>query len=486
MGKVLTELYRIQFEEQSKTILELRQTIDNLNKTIDGLNQTIKELTEKLNKNSRNSSKPPSSDGLNKPSPKSLRKPSGKKAGGQPNHPGNNLVTMAEPDEIIQYMPSACSTCYHRETCKDLLKIGETRKVIDAIIEVKVTEHQALVLECPRYGMQQKGEFPSDIKAVVQYGENLQALAVALNTIGAVSVNRTHEILSGVFGIPLSTGTISNMVNHCAHTLNEIDENIRMKLTEADVLNCDETGTRVDGNTVWVHNASNSHYTSLTIHDKRGQEGMDNGKVLPEFNGIVVHDCWAPYWKYSHFLHALCNAHLLRELTAVEENYPEQRWPTEFIHLLLEMKRQKEHAVDKGKIQLTKELYHEFNERYNEIIAHAYAENPYVETKDKKRGRKKKGKTLALIERLSLHKKSICMFIHKFVVPFDNNQAERDIRMIKVKTKVSGCFRSNEGASNYLKIMSYVGTAKKHGYSAFKAIQQAISGNPSFIFFFFF
>jgi transposase len=350
------------------------------------------------------------------------------------------------------------------------------------VVEVKITEHQAFVLECPRYGVQQKGEFPPDIKAVVQYGENLQALAVALNTMGAVSVNRTHEILSGVFGIPISTGTISNMVSNCAGILEGTVEDIRRELVKTDVINCDETGTRVDGRTVWVHNASNSQYTYLSIDEKRGQEGMDSGMVLPQFKGIVVHDCWAPYWKYRDFLHSLCNAHLLRELTEIEENYPEQRWATEFKHLLLEMKRQKEHAVDKGKIRLTDELYKEFDQWYDEIITHAYMKNPIKKTLSKKRGRQKKGKVLALIERLALHKKSICMFIYKFIVPFDNNQAERDIRMIKVKSKVSGCFRSFDGARSYLKIMSYIGTAKKYGISAFEAIQQAISGNPNFIF----
>jgi transposase len=224
----------------------------------------------------------------------------------------------------------------------------------------------------------------------VQYGENLQALAVALNTIGAVSVNRTHEILSGIFNIPLSTGTIINMVSNCANTLDGINENIRSKLTEAEVINCDETGTRVDGKTVWVHNASNSEYTYLTINDKRGQEGMDSAGVLPEFKGIAVHDCWAPYWKYPDLQHALCNARLLRELAGVEENYPEQKWAAEFKHLLLEMKNQKELEEDKGKTRLTKELYQEFDQRYDNIISHAYAENPFVETGEKRRGRKKK------------------------------------------------------------------------------------------------
>jgi transposase len=482
VGKALIELYNIRLEEQAKTITELHQTINNLNSTIDKLNQTIKELTEKVGKNSRNSSKPPSSDGLNKPSPKSLRKPSGKKAGGQPDHPGTNLIVEKESDEIVQHEPSACSNCYRLSSCKKIFKIGETRKVIDAVVEVNITEHQSLICNCSRYGIQQKGEFPPEVKAVVQYGQNLQALAIAMNTMGAVSLNRTHEILSGVFSIPLSTGTISNIVSNCANALDGINEDIRQKLIQAEVINCDETGTRVDGKTVWVHNASNSRYTYLSIDEKRGQEGMDSGMVLPEFTGIAVHDCWAPYWKYPNFLHALCNAHLLRELTGIEENYPQQRWATEFKHLLLEMKRQKEHAVDKGNLQLTNELYQEFDHWYDEIIAHVYAENPYVKSIDKKRGRKKKGKNLALIERLALHKKSIFMFINRFIISFDNNQAERDIRMIKVKTKVSGCFRSFDGARDYLKIMSYVGTAKKHGFSAFEAIQQAVFGNSSSIF----
>jgi transposase len=236
------------------------------------------------------------------------------------------------------------------------------------------------------YRIRLKGEFPDNIKAAVQYGENLQALAVALNTIGAVSVNRTHEILSGVFGIPLSTGTISNMVGRCANGLTKIVELISQKLRVSEVINCDETGTRVDGKTLWVHNASNSEYTHLTITAKRGQEGMNAGGVLPGFMGIAVHDCWAPYWRYPHILHSLCNAHLLRELVGVEENNSDQKWAAKFKNLLLEMKKAKDDTVDTGKWQLTKELYQEFDRRYDEIIAQAYAENPLVEMIGKKRG----------------------------------------------------------------------------------------------------
>ena len=345
---------------------------------------------------------------------------------------------------------------------------------------MNVTAHQSLVLDCPMRGTQQKGEFPDTIKATVQYGENLQALAVALNTIGAVSVNRTHEILSGVFGIPLSTGSISNMVGKCADGLTETVEKIRQELTSSGVINVDETGTRVDGKTIWVHNASNPQYTHLTINAKRGQEGMDAGGVLPDFLGIAVHDCWAPYWKYSRILHALCCAHLLRELAGVEEHHPEQKWATDFKELLLGMKNVKDLAVDIGNEKLCEDPLREFDRKYDQIIAQAYLENPLPEITEKKRGRKKKGKILALIERLDTLKASVFLFIHNFNVPFDNNQAERDFRMIKTKTKVSGCFRSLAGAQNYLKIMSYVGTAKKHGISAYEAIRHAILGKPDF------
>lgn len=184
---------------------------------------------------------------------------------------------------------------------------------------------------------------------------------------------------------------------------------------------------------------------------KRGNAGMEQCGVLPEFKGI-------------------------------DENHPEQKWASAFIDLLLEMKKVKDKAVEKGKDSLSYYHYHKFDKKYDELIEQARKENPLPETTEKKRGRKKKGKILALVERLANYKASVCLFIHNFNVPFDNNQAERDLRMIKVKTKVSGCFRTEEGARDYLKIMSYVGTAHKQGDNAYQAIKNAISGHPDFIF----
>ena len=461
----------------------LQQSFDAQTQLIAQLNQTIHELKEQLNKNSKNSSKPPSSDGFKKPAPKSLRKPSGKKVGGQNGHPGTHLAVITAPDETIKHMPSACEGCPHYKMCKGTACIAEKRHVIDAVVTVNVTEHQALEIPiCMMHGGTRKGEFPSDIKASVQYGENLQALSVALNTVGAVSIKRTHEILSGVFNIPIATGTISNMVKRCADGLSDTVEKIRQKMQTSALGHFDETGTRVNGKLWWVHDASNCEYTYLDISPKRGFKGMEQCGVLTEFNGIAMHDCWASYWNYPDVTHAVCCAHLLRELTGITENHPEQKWVSAFIDLLMEMKKVKDKAVEKGKDSLSYYRYHKFDKRYDELIEQARTENPVPETTEKKRGRKKKGKILALVERLANYKASVCLFIRNFNVPFDNNQAERDIRMIKVKTKVSGCFRTEEGARDYLKIMSYIGTAHKQGYNAYEAIRNAISGNPDFIF----
>ena len=469
-----------QLLEQNASLLKQNEI---LTATIAELNQTIQELKEQLNKNSKNSSKPPSSDGYKKPAPKSLRKPSGKKVGGQDGHQGIHLAVITAPDEIVKHMPSACKGCQHYQMCKGTACITQKRHVIDAVVTVNVTEHQALELPvCMLHGDTRIGAFPSDVKATVQYGENLQALSVALNTVGAVSIKRTHEILSGVFNIPIATGTVSSMVKRCADSLSETVGKIKDKMIGSALGHFDETGTRVDKKLWWVHDASNCEYTYLDISPKRGTEGMEQCGVLPEFRGIAMHDCWASYWNYLDIRHAVCCAHLLRELTGINENHPDQKWTSAFINLLLEMKKVKEKAIEKGKDSLSYYHYHKFDKKYDELLELARKENPLLETTEKKRGRKKKGKILALVERLANHKASVCLFIHNFMVPFDNNQAERDLRMIKVKTKVSGCFRTEEGARDYLKIMSYVGTAHKQGYNAYEAIKNAISGHPNFIF----
>lgn len=231
----------------------LTNQVDELTATVKELNQTIKELREQLNKNSGNSSKPPSSDGLKKTPVKknrSLRQQSGKKQGAQNGHDGVHLSVIADPDDVVTHMHADCTLCPYHDICLEKAGIKETRHEIDAEVVVNVTAHQlAVVKECPLHGDVKAGAFPDDIKAAVQYGKNLQAMVIAFNTVGAVSINRTHEILGSVFNIPLSTGTIKNMVTRCSEKLTPTYEKIRQVMINLGLLHCDETGSRIDGQT---------------------------------------------------------------------------------------------------------------------------------------------------------------------------------------------------------------------------------------------
>ena len=274
------------------------------------------------------------------------------------------------------------------------------------------------------------------------------------------------------------------MVSRCAGNLSEVIPEIGRHLVNSDVNNADETGIRVDKKLHWAHVLCNDRYTLIRLHPKRGWEAMEDIGYLLQFHGILIHDCWAPYWKHpGEITHAICCAHLLRELTGVEENHPEYTWPAKFKELLLEMKKAKDRRAEAGDTELSYYYQQKFSKLYDEIIETAYAETPIPESKStKKRGRKKRGKVLALVDRLKEYKASVCLFIKNFAVQFDNNQAERDLRMTKAKSKISGCFRTTEGAQEYLDIMSYTSTARKLGYNAYEAIQNAISGDPMFIF----
>lgn len=474
--------------DNNKTILSLNATIEELRLLLDSMRQSheqevadlqkvIEALQEQLNKNSRNSSKPPSSDGLAKPAPKSLRKKSGKKQGGQTGHDGVHLCTTCEPDDIKPHMPSICESCPRYKECLGTACIAERRTVIDAVVEVNVTEHCSLSVQCPLCNETLRGNFPDNIRGPIQYGENLQALTVALNTVGALSINRIHEILGNVFNIPLSTGVIYNMVHRCAQAVSGTVTAIGELVKQSYTAHFDETGSRVNGKLWWVHNASTSNLTYLGISTKRGARGMNDVGILPEFQGIAVHDCWSPYWKYPNLAgHALCNVHLTRELVGVMENHPKQTWAKDFKALLEAMKKARDKAIEKGKSDLSYYLYRKFSTQYDEIIARGIEQNPLKPPK-KKRGRPAKGKVRSLIDRLQKRKASVCLFIYDFAVPFSNNQAEQDIRIIKVKNKVTGGFRTEHGANDYLMIMSYVGTAKKNNVNVHEAIKQAIAGN---------
>lgn len=459
---------------QAETIEKLNATIAAQAETIEKMNATNAALLEKKNRNSNNSSKPPSSDGLNKKN-RSLKQASGKKAGGQEGHKGVNFMVTDHPDVVKKHLPERCSCCPNREKCLANAAVVETRYVVDFSVQTVTTAHECCEVVCPMSQKTEIGSFPESIRAHMQYGNHLQALVAAFNTIGAVSVNRVHQILGSVFGIPLATGTVSNIVKRLASVCNPVVERIKETVIAAKVSHFDETGTRIDGKTKWVHTASTKDVTYLYLGTKRGKDGMEAGGVLPAFRGTAVHDCWSAYWKYG-CTHAVCCAHLLRELNGVMENHPNQTWAKTFKGLLLDMKKAKESRQRKGYDTMSDCDLRKFEEAYDAALEIGFSENPIENPTSGKRGRPKKGKVRALIERLQKYKGSVCLFIRDFTVPFDNNQAERDIRNVKVKTKVSGCFRTDEGASCYLSIMSYVGTAVKQGRNPYTAILQALDG----------
>jgi len=465
VGTSLTEQIAIQNE-----------TIFKLNGTITALSEENALLKERLNKNSKNSSKPPSTDGFDKPKPKSLRKPSGKKQGAQIGHKGNGFSLLSEPDELVLHKPNACNGCLNVDNCKSC-SASENKYVVDIKVATNVVAHNTISYSCPKLnGAIISGSFPSNVTSTMQYGDNLEALAIALNTSGMMSLKRTHEILSAVFGIPISAGTVFQMVKDCGAKLIATVDHIREVVTSLPLVHFDETGLRVDKKLHWVHSASNDLYTYLSIETKRGQVGMDASGVLPGFAGIAIHDFWKPYWGYAGVTHAVCNAHLLRELTGITDNHPDQIWANAMIKLLLRMKKICDRFVAQGKACLSYYYHHCFQMEYDNIIEQARRMNPIEDKPVGKRGRQKKGKIRALIERFVEYKESVCLFTKNFKVPFDNNQAERDIRMIKVKQKVSGCFRTKEGADTFATIMSYLGTATKHDINSYVAIKSALAG----------
>jgi transposase len=437
--------------------------------------ERIAELEAQLNKNSKNSSKPPSSDGFKKPV--SLRESSGKKVGGQRGHEGNGFKITQEPDEYIRHEPEACVNCPRSGECRDNQEICETRYEIDINIQTVTTAHQAVRVKCPETAQILTGKFSETINATIQYGTNLKALVVSLNTIGMVSINRVHEILSGLFGIPLSTGTITTMISECAEKVSETVDEIKKAIINSPVIHNDETGIRVDKQTMWAHTASTGSLTYIDVVPKRGKDGINAIGILTEYQGISVHDCWGPYFRYDSIIHGLCCAHLRRELTGVVENTG-QAWAQNMIDMLLCMKYDKEELTEQGKTEADQSMSDEYNNAYDEIIADAINQNPLPEPSDKKKGRPKKGKVRALIDRLVKHKDKIILFFTDFSVPFDNNQAERDIRMFKVKQKVSGCFRTIAGVKQFAAILSYLNTARKQGIPAFFAVKNAFLGEP--------
>ena len=470
----LPDLTRLSDGEKNTLISLLWEQNQLLRQTVAQLEARIKHLEDRLAKNSQNSSKPPSSDGNCKPNPKSRRKKGKRNRGGQTGHSGTTLKQVKTPDHIIDYVAANCGQC-GITLQQSKISSCEVRQVFDIpVLKISVTEHRSHKKCCGHCGHITAGTFPVEAYQAVQYGPRSKSLMVYMSQYQLLPYARLKEFFIDLFGQSISEGTLVNTNNAMYKKLEKTELKIRDLLIKSSSLHVDETGCKVDKKRYWLHVASTKMLTFYDVHNKRGSEAIDTIGLLPEYNGTLIHDHLKAYFKYGNS-HSLCNAHHLRELTFIQERF-HCKWAKDMETFLLSTKvRVESHYQDTGKSLPEKELERRYR-RYKKIVSQGRIESPRAEkTVLAKKGRIKESVPRNLLNRLREFGGATLAFMFDPRIPFDNNQAERDIRMTKVKQKISGCFRSDTGAKVFCRVRGYVSTMKKNGVGILAALHNAFT-----------
>jgi len=459
-------------EQLKKEIKELRQMLKIAL-------ERIKQLEAQLGQNSRNSNWPSSRDkGRKKKRKQNLRPKSDKKTGGQPGHEGHTLEFSQEPAKVERHRPEKCDHCQQVFGAEQAAVELKRRQVIDLPpLQVKVTEHQVERLLCRECGQASDGQFPEGVTQLVQYGPGVKSLAVYLKSQQLLPYGRTQQFLADLLGLSVVQGSLENFMSTAATKVAPINETIKAGLVEAKVAHYDESGFYIGGKRQWLHSASTTSLTYYAPHPSRGNKALKAIGIMPHFRGVAVHDNWSAYWHYDQCQHALCNVHHLRELNAIDENFS-QLWATRFKIFLLSAKAAVEQAKAAGKQALSQAKLEQINRLYSKLVTAALKANPPPPEgwPQGARGRPKKTKPRNLAERFDRRRKAVLAFVFDFKVPFDNNLAERDIRMLKVQQKISGGFRSSHGAQTFCSIRSYISTIRKQGFSVWLALNSLFAG----------
>jgi transposase len=435
------------------------------------LEAKVRDLEGRLALNSTNSGKPPSSDGLQKPAPRSLRVKTGRKPGGQPGHPGRTLEQVKTPDhtQVHSLQTCPCGHCGGVSLKKVPVLDYERRQVFDLPpMRLEVTEHRAEIKCCPVSGLNVRATFPTGVEAPVQYGPHFRGFTLYFFNEQILPFDRLRKTCLDLFGQPLSLATLTQTNARAYEVLAPVEALIIRGLIAAPALHADESGLRVAGCLHWLHVASTAFLTFFGVHGNRGTEAMDALGVLPFFRFWLIHDHWKSYYKYDA-LHALCNQHLLRELKFLFEQCGEL-WAAQLGRFLLDWKDD-----PRTKDGLDEEVFKEAHRHYKAIVNKGRAAHP---RRKPGQGRTKQDKATNLLDRLEDYDLSVLAFLLDPNVPFTNNQGEQDIRMIKVKQKISGSFRTLAGAQCFARIRGYLTTCRKQGINLWDACFQAAIGQP--------